>query len=136
MASILKVNTLTGVTAAGTIAVTAEGGTVTTNLQQGLAKSWASLDGTGTAALRDSFNTTSITDNGTGDYTFTFNNDFSNRNRAVSMTNNAGENGTLGYQVSEIQTPTTGLTRVGGAQADNNAGDQETVYVIAHGDLA
>ena len=105
-------------------------------LAYGSAKVWASLDGTGTAALRDSFNTTSITDNGTGDYTFTFNNDFSNRNRAVSMTNNAGENGTLGYQVSEIQTPTTGLTRVGGAQADNSAGDQETVYVIAHGDLA
>ena len=69
MASILKVNTLTGVTAAGTIAVTAEGGTVTTNLQQGLGKSWMNIDGTGTPAIRDSFNVASIADRGTGLYT-------------------------------------------------------------------
>ena len=69
MASILKVNTLTGVTAAGTIAVTAEGGTVTTNLQQGLGKSWMNIDGTGTPAIRDSFNVASIADRATGLYT-------------------------------------------------------------------
>ena len=69
MASILKVNTLTGVTAAGTIAVTAEGGSTTTNLQQGLGKSWMNIDGTGTPAIRDSFNVASIADRGTGLYT-------------------------------------------------------------------
>ena len=69
MASILKVNTLTGVTAAGTIAVTGEGGSTTTNLQQGLGKSWMNIDGTGTPAIRDSFNVASIADRGTGLYT-------------------------------------------------------------------
>ena len=38
MASTLKINTLTGVTTAGSIAVTGEGNSTTTNLQQGLTK--------------------------------------------------------------------------------------------------
>ena len=40
MASTLKINTLTGVSTAGSIAVTGEGNSTTTNLQQGLAKCW------------------------------------------------------------------------------------------------
>ena len=36
--STAKVNTLTGTTTAGSIAVTGEGGSTTTNLQQGLCK--------------------------------------------------------------------------------------------------
>ena len=38
MASILKVDALQGVTAAGSILVTGEGNSTTTNLQEGLAK--------------------------------------------------------------------------------------------------
>lgn len=38
----------------------------------GALTSWAQYVGTGTAALNDNDNVTSITDNGTGDYTFTF----------------------------------------------------------------
>ena len=45
MASQLKVNTLTGVTTAGSIAVTGEGNSTTTNLQQGLAKAWITFNG-------------------------------------------------------------------------------------------
>ena len=40
MASELKVDKFTGVTTAGSIVVTGEGNSTTTNLQQGLAKSW------------------------------------------------------------------------------------------------
>ena len=43
MASELKVNTLTGVSTAGSIAVTGEGNSTTTNLQQGLDKAWANI---------------------------------------------------------------------------------------------
>jgi len=35
----------------------------------GLAKAWVNFNGTGTVAIRASFNVSSITDNGTGDYT-------------------------------------------------------------------
>ena len=35
----------------------------------GSAKAWVNFNGTGTVAIRASFNVSSITDNGTGDYT-------------------------------------------------------------------
>ena len=44
MTSTLKVNTLTGVSTAGSIAVTGEGNSPTTNLQQGLAKGFAAFN--------------------------------------------------------------------------------------------
>ena len=73
MASELKVNTLTGVSTAGSIAVTAEGNSTTTNLQQGLAKAWAGGADDGTT-INDSFNITSRTDEGTGNYDYTLTN--------------------------------------------------------------
>ena len=68
MASTLKINTLTGVSTAGSIAVTGEGGSTTTDLQSGLAKAvWAGRsDGTPSATAYNSFNIASITDLGTG----------------------------------------------------------------------
>ena len=56
MASVLKVDSITGVTTAGSISVTGEGNSTTTNLQQGLAKAWSSLDSSGgsTATQHDS----------------------------------------------------------------------------------
>ena len=76
MASELKVDKFTGVTTAGSILVTGEGNSTTTNLQQGLAKYWVNYDGTGTVSVRDSFNHASLTDRGTGDYTLGFTNNF------------------------------------------------------------
>ena len=67
MASELKVDKFTGVTTAGSILVTGEGNSTTTNLQQGLAKQWSQSNAS--TVLVDSFNTTSLTDNGTGDTT-------------------------------------------------------------------
>ena len=69
-----KTDELTGKTSAGSIAVTGEGGSTTTNLQQGLIKSWLNMQGTGTVAINDSFNVSSITDNSSGNYTTTFSN--------------------------------------------------------------
>jgi hypothetical protein len=37
-----------------------------------LCRAWVNFDGTGTPAIRGSFNVSSITDNGTGDYTVNF----------------------------------------------------------------
>ena len=38
----------------------------------GSAKAWVNFNGTGTVAIRAAFNVSSITDNGTGDYTANF----------------------------------------------------------------
>jgi hypothetical protein len=54
----------------------------TTFVTNGSAKMWVNFNGTGTIAARDSFNVSSLTDNGTGDYAVNFssamvNDDFS-----------------------------------------------------------
>ena len=66
-------STLTGVTALGNTGSTvkSEGGAVTTNIAQGLVKSWLNFNGTGTPAARDSFNHTGVTDVTQGNYTVT-----------------------------------------------------------------
>ena len=66
MASQLKVDTLTGVTTAGSIDVTGEGNSTTTNLQQGLCKVWVDWNA---SSITDSFNISSVTDDATGAFT-------------------------------------------------------------------
>jgi hypothetical protein len=44
----------------------------TAQIYNGAAKAWVNFNGTGTVAIRASFNVSSITDNGTGDYTVNF----------------------------------------------------------------
>jgi hypothetical protein len=51
---------------AGTSSISAD------TLLQGTAKAWGYLNGTGTIALSDNFNFSSVTDNGVGDYTYSF----------------------------------------------------------------
>jgi hypothetical protein len=51
---------------------------VTTN-----ALAWVNFNGTGTVAIRSSYNVSSITDNGTGDYTINFATALSDANYAV-----------------------------------------------------
>lgn len=52
----------------------------------GSAKAWVNFNGTGTVAIRASFNVSSITDNGTGDYTVNFTNALADGNySAVSQ---------------------------------------------------
>ena len=84
MASELKVNKLTGVTTAGSISVTGEGNSTTTNLQQGLCKAWVSADDG--ATKNDSFNVGTSTDHGTGDYSHALTNPFSNANYCQTNT--------------------------------------------------
>jgi len=51
-----------------------------------LAKSWINFNGTGTVAIRDSFNVSSLTDNGTGNYTVSFSTAMANTNYAPLTT--------------------------------------------------
>ena len=59
------------------------------------AKAWVNFNGSGTVAIRASFNVTSITDNATGDYTINFTNALSDTNycmvSAPSHTNNSDQ---------------------------------------------
>ena len=78
----IKTNTFKGQTTGGSIAVQGEG-TNTTNLQQGLCKQWSHHSGA--AAVSDSFNQGSLTDNGSGDNTYTFTNNMANANFSLVL---------------------------------------------------
>ena len=53
-----------------------------------LARAWVNFDGTGTVAIKDSFNVSSITDNGTGDYFVNFTVAMPNKVYAVTLASN------------------------------------------------
>ena len=56
-----------------------------------LAKAWINYNGTGTVSIRDSFNVSSLTDNGEGLYTITFTNAMSNNDYCVQCTSHMWE---------------------------------------------
>ena len=142
MASELKVDKFTGVTTAGSILVTGEGNSTTTNLQQGLNKVWINLNGTSTISTNDSLNVSGTTDNGTGDYTITISNDMNNSSyviashtqRSASVTENSY---CSSYQNSYDDAHSTGFFRVSTTRPDNASHeDALSVQLSVLGDLA
>ena len=131
----LKTNTLTGTSTAGSIAVTGEGNSTTTNLQQGLAKVWSNLEQTSTYSTRDSFNLSPHGDGGTGVSILTFTTNFGNANHAsASMASNV--NNVAGNDTDSL-IQTTSQLRVGLYDVGSNAAqDGSYVTVSIHGDLA
>jgi len=140
----LKTNTLTGTSTAGSIAVTGEGNSTTTNLQQGLAKSWVNLDGTATDGgtdldgVRDSFNVASVVDVGTGHSTVSFSNNMSNDDFAITAYNSYDGTGSFtsfdSTQSDEI--PTTSVYNLFTINRNGGSEDEAHVFGATYGDLA
>ena len=130
MASELKVDKFTGVTTAGSILVTGEGNSTTTNLQQGLAKMWGKVDQSdGSPAIADSFNLGSITDNATGNTTHTFTN-------AMSNDNYSGHGQGDSVHVSTIESYNTGSFRQRVFNMSSSGTDRDNNATAVFGDLA
>ena len=148
----LKTNTLTGTSTAGSIAVTGEGNSTTTNLQQGLAKVWVNYDAVD-QGTRGSFNQSSLTDNGTGDFTTSHTNNLSSAedkcasfngwnttNEGSSIESAATRGGITGDQAGDSAASTSSLNwhmyygSTGGA--NGGAFDFDGNYCSIHGDLA
>lgn len=129
MASELKVNTLTGVSTAGSIAVTAEGNSTTTNLQQGLAKMWIQLNGN-TEAVADSFNAGSVTDTADGQKTVAITNDMANTNYSTMCQTNNSHSVVPGSGIA------TGSIRLDGKNDSHSHANNGTFMGLIHGDLA
>ena len=70
----------------------------------GLAKAWVNFNGTGTVAIREQFNVSSITDNGTGTYTVNFTNAMPDANYAVAFAAEDSSN-TEGYAFVGLPNP-------------------------------
>ena len=137
--STLKTNTLTGTTSAGSIVVTGEGGSTTTNLQQGLAKMWHQTNASsGTPATQDSLNLGSITDNGVGNFTFNFtnnmgNNDYSFTHYAITDGQYSLYHGaSLSVGTSSLQLRDNNTPNLSSATAIDHSHINDTI----HGDLA
>jgi len=132
----VQINQLRGIDTAGSITVQGEG-TATTNLQQGLSKSWMNLNGTSTIATRDSFNVSTVVDRGTGLYTQRFTSNMSNDDYAVGgsgMATHKDADGRNRIMVGDPQS--TSDIHVNTFTTSGGAEDIEYVAAIAHGDLA
>ena len=119
---------------ANTISDAAGTGPVTLT-KQSAAKAWVNFNGTGTIAERDSFNVSSLTDNGTGDYTVNFSNAFGAADYTKSThASNPASGASYGEYLGA--TPTVSAVRYGYQSNLTNNTDYSEVSTVAHGDLA
>ena len=129
--SAIAINTSAQMTVRG------EGGSATTNLQQGLAKVFHSVDQTGTMTTLDSFNVSSVTDQTTGSSSSSFSNNMNNVNYAYNLTRDrtGSQNGGV-VQTSSTTAPQTTSLRYNCFQENFGSQDVDRVCLSTHGDLA
>ena len=132
MTSIIKVDEIQN--KAGTTTLDAD---KLPNMYSGSAKAWMSLNGTGTIAVRDSFNTASVVDQGTGDYQPSFSSNMSSGEYAGETNRSSNGNSNPSYvmyfhalyhSASSYRVKTNGAT---GGPADS-----AHIFSLIHGDLA
>jgi len=87
-------------------------------------RAWVNFDGTGTPAIREDGNVSSITDNGTGDYTVNFTTAMPDANFAVSALSS-----TLATY-NTASAPTTSAIRFLGYASNFIAADSTFFYVV------
>jgi hypothetical protein len=107
--------------------------------KQSAAKAWVNMNGTGTIAIRDSFNVSSLTDGATGDYLSNFSSNMASNNYPSSVNTGGasvviasgreGNSSTFGQNIAWVRTG----SRNGNSQAWV---DSEMMSVTVHGDLA
>ena len=143
MASTLKINTLTGVSTAGSIAVTAEGNSTTTNMQNGLAKAWVNFNhttidsGTDLDGVRKSFNIASVVDVDTGRANTNFTNPMADAGHI--STGSAGDATQGNARNIFIDDGVANTASTIASNVENNSSspvDAEYVGIVTHGDLA
>jgi hypothetical protein len=140
---------------ATSVTMNSEGGSATTNVQQGLAKHSSTTNpGASSGQVFDSFNQASITDNSAGDFSLSFTNVFGNVNfSSTGMTENQYTTARGGNVVmidsqfntsnsltggNALSTSARTYTNSYGSSTSGSGGkdDQAPVMVINFGDLA
>ena len=115
---------------ANTSTYVSDSGAVTQNTVQGLAKNWCSFDGTaGSLSFEDSFNSASLTDNGTGNYSVNFTNAMSNAFFSC-------HGSCFATRYTNTESRTTARYRIRIANTSASASDRAGTQGVAHGDLA
>ena len=78
-----------------------------------MCRAWVNFNGTGTVAIRGSGNVSSITDNGTGDYTVNFTTAMTDANYAAScMTQPPTGVTSAGFEIKDAVSPTASALRL------------------------
>ena len=129
----------TNVKVANTSTYVSDGGAVTQNTVQGLAKNWIKFNQVSGNVVRDSFNLSSLTDIATAQAGINFTNSFANDDYAMTGTgsNTYSNSQSKDIVMLEDQTNSTSLSNVCikyGGQA--NGEDRDHISVVHHGDLA
>jgi hypothetical protein len=102
-----------------------------TTEQGQLCKAWVNFNGTSTVAIRASYNVSSITDNGTGDYTVNFTSAMADANYGLLCTSEH-DNGTANYvcNLAGDIGPASGSARINNLNSTTAAfADSRYVYV-------
>jgi hypothetical protein len=118
MTSVLNVDTIADKAGTGPVALT----------KQSAAKSWGHIDGTGTASLDGSFNVSTLTDVGTGQYKFTYTNSMNNDDYSVVYASSS--------QMQIITSVTTTTNQALNRNQSNTNEDPSTLCSTVNGDLA
>ena len=120
--STLKVNTIQD----------ASGGNASTTEQisEGRVKAWVNFNGTGTVAIRDSFNVSSITDHSTGTYSANFATAFADTNYATTIAggNTADTSSPRGFET--VRGVTTSAVKMDFRDESNNETNPNYCSVI------
>jgi hypothetical protein len=118
------------------VAQTISNGTVSTSTANVIngAKAWVNFNGTGTVAIRGSYNVSSITDHATGNYTVNFTNSMPNVNYSVQAF--TGTNTSIvgrAFQNTSRAFPATGSIAIGTVDSTSTFTDIEYIYVAVFG---
>ena len=117
--------------------VASDGTSPATLTGQSAAKAWMNLNGSATIGLRDSVNTSSVSDRGTGLYTQSFTSNMANSNYAGSgsaQDTDGDDDGRNRLQVTNAAN--TSSAYVNTFDTGGSADDVAYVTSIIHGDLA
>ena len=100
----------------------------------GSAKAWVNFNGTGTVAMRDSLNISSLTDNGTGSYTINFSTNMNNANYSTTSATSQFSP----YPIAQVYIQATNASYQNLNVAQPGTADYDSPKVLAHvqGDLA
>lgn len=102
----------------------------------GSAKVWINFNGTGTPAINDSLNASSITDIAAGRFVFTFSNALANTNYAPTAISTASNNASANIGSSGITSAPTLKSTTQIRMHIGEADDPADGSTIIHGDLA
>ena len=128
MASELRVNTLKDASGNNSVA--------TSVVANGSAKAWGLINGTGTVAIRDSFNISGISDGGTGKITVSISNSMGSANYTATLRSDIDD----AVQAARYYNPEI-YTRAAGSfnlVTYSNSAEEDHAYIdtAVHGDLA